>query len=669
MRTFKSLLAAVLAILMIASMSVSAFAAYEEIVYEDVSEMYGTTLSGVNTIYIKFVDKLGIIPSFNDGTFNPAGRVSRGDALRIAYRMLHYDYDELEDYGSTNTDFDEASGGDISDVHALKPYIAWAQDYQLINAEYVPDKKFEPAADITGEEFITLMAKVLSIADGSSTVEDYETALEIVLMDTELNASSESVSREQAAVIVARAMLYDAEYGDISEEMFVYFADYEINCLATKVYGCANTELIIRATKQRPMDYKGITGDVLFSNGVQVEMDADMSNYIGWPVQLVFLDKDGSGTFTQDEEMITYEFVSPWVNEINLSQVTFGSYTAVTGTSAEGESFKIQTNTLLYLNDQLWPLDDTYDLTALVDYIEFSPNTTTKPASAILNRPNMKFTFLRHSAADNAEVVFAYEWVPGKIMTATDNYISVFSYYDNKTYVFDDNNIVMTKLANPSSGDYVNFYIVGDKMYLTEGTTAYLTNYEMTTVPQTGELVLSTAGEEANSTTTYKKHLFYNSSSKTVDELTGPIVAVLDDTRATYMALEEAKKTEEAAIKIKTVALNAEDATCLDIVAEKLESGETVELTVKADNVATITGLINENDYYTYYLTEDDEVMMDAIDPVTMTVIEMDDYFITKGGKKYLKKETFTSDSKAFYNGTATLLVDRYEGVWGVKAA
>ncbi len=669
MRTFKSLLAAVLAVLMIASMSVSTFAAYEEIVYEDVSEMYGTTLSGVNTIYIKFVDKLGIIPSFNDGTFNPAGRVSRGDALRIAYRMLHYDYDELADYSSTNTDFDEASGGDISDVNVLKPYIAWAQDYQLINAEYVPDKKFEPAADITGEEFITLIAKVLCIADGSSTVEDYETALEIVLMDTELNASSESVSREQAAVIVARAMLYDAEYGDISEEMFVYFADYEINCLATNVYGCANTELIIRATKQRPMDYENITGDVLFSNGVQVDMDADMSSYIGWPVQLVFLDKDGSGTFTQDEELITYEFISPWVNEITLSQITFGSYTAVTGTSAEGESFKIQTNTLLYLNDQLWPLDDTYDLTALVDYIEFAPDTTTKPASAIKNRPNMKFTFLRHSTADNAEVVFAYEWVPGKIMTATDNYISVFSYYDNKTYVYDDNNIVMTKLANPSSGDYVNYYIAGDKMYLTEGTTALLEEYKMKTLPETGEVVLSTPGEEEGSSVNYSKHLFYNSNSKTTDELTGPIVAVLDETRATFLALEEAKKTKELAIKIEAVALNAEDATCLDIVAKELDSGETVELTVKADNVATLTGLINVNDYYTYYLTEDDEVMMDAIDPVTMTVIEMEDYFITKGGKKYLKKETFTSDSEAFYNGTATLLVDRYEGVWGVKAA
>ncbi len=669
MRAIKSLLAAVLVVIMTACMSVSAFAAYEEIVYEDVSEMYGTTLSGVNTIYIKFVDKLGIMPSFNDGTFNPTGRVSRGDALRIAYRMLHYDYDELADYSSTNTNFDEAGGGDISDVNTLKPYIAWAQDYQLISAENVPESKFEPSADITGEEFITLMAKVLSVADGISTVADYESTLEILLMDAELDASKEFVNREQAAVVVARAMLFDPEYGDVNEEMFVYFKDYAINCLAMKVYGCYNTELIIRATKQKPMDYKELKADVLFSNGVQVDVDADMSAFIGWPMEIMFMDKDGSGTFTQDEEMITYQPVSPWVNEVNLSELTFGSYTAATGTSAEGETFKIQTNTLLYLNDHLWPTDDIYDLTDLVDYIEFGTPSATKPAAALLNRPNMSFKFLRHSASDNADVVFAYEWIPGKIMTATDNYFGVYSYYDNKTYVFDDNNIVMTNLANPSSGDYVNFYIAGDKMHLTAGTTAYMTEYSLEISELDGIEYLTVPGE-GESKTTYKKHLFYNTGSKPVEQLTGPAYAILDETRATYLVVEEAKATKEVAIEIKEVALNAENPnTKVDIKASVLATGEELELVAMIDNIATATGVINKGDYYTYYLTEDKEVMMDAIDPLTMTVIEMEDYFITTGGKKYLKTEAFKSDSVSFYNGVATLLVDRYEGVWGVKAA
>ena len=158
MRTLKSLVAAVLAVVMILCLSVSAFAAYEEITYDDVSEMYGTTLSGVNTVYIKFADKLGIVPSLTDGSFNPSGLISRIEALKIAYRMLHYQYDELANYANVNTDFDEAgSEGDISDVYMLKSYIAWAMDYQLINSQYVTDKKFEPTANITGEEFMEIL--------------------------------------------------------------------------------------------------------------------------------------------------------------------------------------------------------------------------------------------------------------------------------------------------------------------------------------------------------------------------------------------------------------------------------------------------------------------------------------------------------------------------------
>ncbi|MBR6793452.1 MAG: S-layer homology domain-containing protein [Clostridia bacterium] len=668
MRTFRSLLAAVLMVVMTVCLSVSAFAAYEEIVYEDVSEMYGTTLDGVNTVYIKFVDKLGIVPSYNDGTFNPIAHVSRADALRIAYRMLHYDYDELEAYGTTNTDFDESGEeGDISDVHTLKPYIAWAQDYQLISAEYVPEKKFEPAADITGEEFITLIAKVLSIADGTSTAADYETALEVVLMDSQLDASKEYLNREQAALIVARAMMYDAEYGDVSEEMFTYFTDYDINCLATKVYGCYNTELIIRATKQRPMDYEEVTSDVLFSNGVQVDMDADMSTYIGWPLEVVFLDKDGSGTFTQDEEMITYTFVNPWVNSISLSDLTVSSFTALTGTSTAGETFKIQSNSLLYLNDQLWPLDDIYDLTSLVDYIEFAPNTTTKPASIIKNRPNLTFTFLRYSTSENAEVVFANEWIPGKVMTVTDNYISVYSYYDNETYVFDDNKVNMTKLANPSSGDYVNFYIAGDRMHLTAGNTMEFASCASTLVNNAPAI----AGiSEGGSSTNFSRHLFYNTGSKSPEQITGPVVLVLDSTNGFYLTVEEKKATKDAAIKIDDVVLNATNpTTAVDVKATVLATGEALEMTVAIDNIATITGTINKDDYYTFYETADGDIMMEAIDPLTMNVIETEDYFITKGGKKYLKTETFVSDSDTFYNGTATLLIDRYDGVWGVKAA
>lgn len=671
MRTFRSLMAAVLAVVMIACLSISTFAAYEEITYDDVSEMYGTTLSGVNTVYIKFADKLGIVPSLTDGSFNPNGVVSRIDALKMAYRMLHYDYDELEAYSTTNTDFDESNGGDITDVYTLKAYIAWAQDYQLINSEYVPDNKFEPNKAITGEEFITLMAKVLGIADGTSTAEDYETALEVVLMDAEVSVSTETINREQAALITARAMLYDPAYGDVNEDMYVNFNDYEIDCLATRIFGCTNTQLTVRATKQRPMGYEGIISDVLFSNGVQIDLGADLSSFVGYQMDIIYMDKDSSGTFTQDEEIITYQMVSPWVTTLNLSSMTFESYAAIKASTTNG-TVKLQTNSLLYLNDNLWPNEGIYNLTELADYMEFAPNTTTKPATAIDNRPNLEFTFIQQTSAETADVVLATEWIPGKIMTVTDNYIAVYSYYDNETYVYEDNYVEMTKLANPASGNFVNFYISGDKLYLTEGTTTLLTDYVETLDANNEEvLAVTETVDETTTVTNYKKHLFYNNSSATLAQLGGrPVVAVLDSTRTTYIALEEPAATDEVLVEIISADLDAEDSECADIKIYIPSTDETKTLdNVKVANISSITGVMQAGDTYTYYMTEDDVVYMHGVDPLTTTVIETEDYFITKGGKKYLKTEDYVSDSDELINGQAVLTVDRYNGVRAAKVA
>lgn len=666
MKTLKSFIAAVLMVVMIVCLSVSAFAAYEEISYDDVSEMYGTTLSGVNTLYIKFADKLGIIPSLTDGSFNPSGSISRIEALKIAYRMLHYQYDELANYSNVNTDFDESGEeGDISDVYMLKSYIAWAMDYQLINSQYVPDKKFEPAADITGEEFITLIAKVLGVADEDKTVEDYETDLEVILSDSELTASSTSVSREQAAVIVSRAMMYDPSYGSIEEDMFVTISNYDLDCLATEVYGVYNTSLTVRATKQRPLNYEDVNSDVLFSNGVQVDVGADMSAYIGYQMDIVFIDKDASGTFTQDEEIITYQMVSPWVYTASLSDLTISSYAEITGTYSS-EVFSLLTTSMLYLNDDLWPDSEIYNLTKLVDYIEFAPSGESRPATSIMNRPNLEFTFIKMSANANSDVILATEWIPGKIATVTDNYISVFSYYDNEIYLFEDNNVVMTKLANPKAGDYVNFYTVGDKLYLTSGTTAELVDYSITTGDD-GEVLV---GEnEAGESTNYQQHLFYNKGSNPVTMLDGTVVAVLDTTGTTYLALEEARASEDVAIEILDATVNADSEDYADIRYKVLATGETGTMTVEIANISSATGVMDIGDYYTYYTTQDGDVIMSKVDPITTTVIETEDYFITEGGQKYLKTDDFVSDSEEFYSGTATILVDCYNGVWAVEAA
>ena len=665
MRTFRSLMAAVLAVVMIACLSVSSFAAYEETVYEDVSEMYETSLSSVYTIYIKFADKLGLVPALNDGSFNPYGTLSRIDALKLAYRMLHYDYDELSEYSSSNTDFDESGEeGDIKDIYAMRAYIAWALDYQLISSEYVPEKKFEPNKPITGTEFITLLAKVLGVATEGGTVEDYEAAMDIVLMDAEISVDSQTVNREQAAVVAARAMLFDPEYGDVNDDMLVNFSDYDINCLATNVYGCYNTQLPVLATKQRPMGYD-VTHDVMFGNGAQVDVGADLSSFIGYQMDVIFLDKDSSGTFTEDEEIITYQMVSPWVTTVSLSEVTFESYAALKATSSQGAIVKLQTNSLLYLNDQLWPEEEVYDLISLAGHIEVAPNTTTKPATMIKNRPNLQFTFIQRTSAELADVVLATEWIPGKIMTVTDNYMGVYSYYDNKTYVLDDNDIQMTNLVNPKAGDFVNFYMAGDKMYLTAGNTALVESYsEFVDTTNLLEQLKATIGEEE---VKLVKHYFCNDAENLISSFYGrPVIVVMDYTGSSYIALEEPKATEEILIEV----LNAttSNGVTANIDAKVVATGEVIQLKdVNIANISSLTGIVDEGSLYTYYATESGVVYMHGVDPVEMVVIETEDYFITEGGNKYLKTADYVGGETI--NGKAVLVIDRYNGVRAAKAA
>ena len=49
-----------------------------------------------------------------------------------------------------------------------------------------------------------------------------------------------------------------------------------------------------------------------------------------------------------------------------------------------------------------------------------------------------------------------------------------------------------------------------------------------------------------------------------------------------------------------------------------------------------------------------------------MVVIEMEDYFIAEGGVKYLKAEHYQAGENPI-NGMATLMIDRFGGVWAVK--
>ena len=655
MRTIKSLLSAIMAVVMIVCMSVSAFAAYDEIVYDDIHDMYATTLSDVYVEYIRFIDKLGIITSHTNGSFDPATKITRGEALKIAYRMLHYNYDELAEYGIVSSPFDELEGGDVSDVALIKPYVAWGEDYQLINSEGVPEKKFEADRFISGEEFVTLITKVCGIASSEDNTEEYEEFQSVVLEGFEIDASVESINREQAAVIVARAMLYDANVGIIDTEMLVSFRDFDgnkLNCLATTIYGCTSTTLTIRATENRPMNYEDVTKEVLLSNGVQVDVGADLSEFVGYNIDVVYLDKDHSDTFTQDEELLTYQMGSPIVNTVPLTEISVNSFASLSG-ATDIATFAIFSNTTLYLNDDIWPLGDVYNLTKSIASMDFNNPTL------ITGRPNLELTFIQHGAAENTDVVLATEWIPGKVMTVTNNYISVYSYYDGDVYVYDDNDVVLKGITNPQSGDYVNFYIASGKLHMTAGTIEEMDKIATVAVGDVEGIANGTA-EDA---TGYYPHLFVNKPTVAVNETVGTVVAVLDSTRASYLAYEEKKATKEVAVEILDIAPDVKG-TGADVKVRALDTGKESELTVELKRVFSKDGVIDVGDLYTYYITAGEKVVLNEIAPIETVAIETEDYFILDGGEKALKTEGYISDTEALKSGEIVLYMDAYNGVW-----
>ncbi len=710
MRGLKSILASVMTVVMLACFSVSAFAIYDDVTYSDVSEMYGTTMSEPKTMYIKFVDALGIVAGETNGTYTPMMKITRGEALQIVYRMLHYDYDELKDYDSKNTGFDESEGGDISDTDLLKPYIAWAEDYQLVNSEYVPEKQFKAAESITGAEFITLIGKAIMLGQGGEGGEEeageLEGVMSAVLDGTDVAVDSEFVYKEQAATVVANAIMYDPEVDSIDQDMFTYFSydGKRLNCLATNVFGCNYTDLVIRATKEMPMNYDNVNKDMLLSNGVQVDTGSDMSDFVGYPLRVIYQDVDKSGTFTENEKMLTYEMTSPIRNEFELADISFTTYHQMTGMKDQ-ESVSIYSNTMMYLNGDLWPMEDAYKLSKQIylNYGEISAANQAKlPVAAISNRPNLSFVTLNSGSADNADTVYATEWIPGRVMTVTDNYYGIYSYYDNKVHIFEDNNIAFSKVTNVKNGDFVNFYEAGSKVYITAGKSVVLKNPILVTDTQNKVTYLmddsaKTEAENGEANNKPKKaadyleekekyvpHFFAekgladdsyfktSGSDQAVsnfNESGTELLAVLDYTGTTYIAVQKAPATKEIGVEVTSIKKNSGGTANIGV--KELATGVVSTLEkVPVANISSANGNLNVGDYCTYYKTTKGEVFMYAAAAMKMTAIETEDYFVIEGGKKLLKTEDFVSDRPdQFYAEEVTLVVDRYDGVRRVYGA
>lgn len=152
MKTFKKLLALVLAVVMcVALVTVAGAAEITDIA--DVNAKCETAVGVMNG--------MGIITGYDDGSFKPANEVTREQAAKIiAYMLL----------GKTDADALKAASAPFEDVAADRwsaGYIAYCQAKGIINGR--DEKTFDPTGTIKGTEF----AKMLLAACGYGAAGEY----------------------------------------------------------------------------------------------------------------------------------------------------------------------------------------------------------------------------------------------------------------------------------------------------------------------------------------------------------------------------------------------------------------------------------------------------------------------------------------------------------------
>ena len=142
----KKLLAMVLALVMTLSLAVSANAAFKDA--DKVSDTYEEAVAVLNG--------MGVFKGYEDGSFQPQGKITRAEVATIIYRIYTKDLaknDKSGLYASYNKFSDMAGAG-------------WAAGYigYCANAEFVkgyPDGTFKPSGNVTGYEVLTMILRAI----------------------------------------------------------------------------------------------------------------------------------------------------------------------------------------------------------------------------------------------------------------------------------------------------------------------------------------------------------------------------------------------------------------------------------------------------------------------------------------------------------------------------
>ena len=678
MKLWKSLLAAVLSVLLIASMSVCAFA------YTDV----GAESSYYE--YINVVDSLGLITANKMDDFSPKNYYTRGDALITAYRMIYGSDEGLEEYANNMYLFD-----DVDDMHPVLPYVNWAYDNGLITNE-LAERNFQPAEPISAPEFLTLFVKVGNIdptassggnmggdemgggemgddmmpfalaeetpeeetpeedeglADGEGTVDSG-----LVYPDSYIDAAysfagdimgdEAKITRELAAMAIAQLLWFQDDSTNIDLTTLEDGYGNRLDCFATNVYGLNKVNLTIRATKDRTLGYE-VSGDVLLSNGSILETDEDLSAYVGHSITVTYCDTDRSGTLTEDEKIVDYVLNSMMFLDPPLSDITFSSYTDFM-VSALGMTFYITNASKLYYNDELWNQDPLNNLITIAGGV----------GGTIKTRPNMSFTVIPSDIFDPVTnnnlvmEVFVEEHHPAKIIDVSDGVYTLYDYYargtKNECVSFSTSDIVFETSAT-SVGDYVNFYTTGGKCYLLDGSAKKVKLSKV----EGNDLLLEDG-------TRFTPHQLYKRSSNLPALNTELIVVTEDKDGSYYLSWEYANAKEKTPALILSFVENLETVTYH--IYDCTTDTET-DIEVPTDNIMSASRI--EEGEFIYYSMDTEgaySVVRANVSEKVHLGVETDTYFVESGtGTEYKKS--------AYYYGnmyTDTFKADYYKMILDV---
>ncbi len=542
---------------------------------------------------IEFVDRLGIITSTWDGDFRPDQYLTRADAVVAVYKMLYNDNINAEDYESVALDFvGDGEVGDIADTSALKAYLCWAVDNYLITTN-VENSQFKPSEPITANELLTILAKVLCLVEDGDEYPD-ACVEKMSGIETGLEAGDTPVTREQAAVAFTAAIVSaDGSSGELG-----VYTDEEgnpLNSLAAKVFNMSSIDLVIRATTGKKLGYN-VENGVLLSNGADVDLEADLSDYVGYGITITYSDADKSLTYTEDEEILTYSVSSTLTATLSPAKLSITSGNNASLKTEELE-FKFSTSTFLYLNEAPWPVDDpNYDLSTLVASLK-------GVNKIIVNRPNLLFKCMKAESDDAATTIFATESRPGKVVGINNGIYTIYDYYYAGTAnEYRNYNVLDCKFSTTVKvGDFVSFYEANGTCYVDAGSAVVtpLKEFGPGELPEglgfSNEFIFS-------DDTKHLEHAFFKAGDVALvakDDLSGPkYTFITDGTADSYVITWEAFQTNYATLKI--LEITPVPAKSVNrIKAENIKTGKTVEFEVKFDNVNSATPL-EAGDIVTY---------------------------------------------------------------------